>query len=76
MKMTNEARANIKKNEVKNCTKCNSKKSYTNPFAKCFECKKRFCLDCLWRGLINPKMNDTDEARDVCDKCKSGKGYK
>ena len=58
-----------KKNIIKNCAKCNSKKSYGNAFVACFECKKKFCPDCFWRGMINDKMKENDEARVVCDKC-------
>ena len=73
--MTKEAREAIGKNSILNCVNCGSRKSYTNPFSTCFECRKRFCFKCIWAGLKNPKMNQTDEWRDVCDKCKLEKRY-
>lgn len=68
--------AEVKKNAIKNCTDCNSIRSYTNPFWKCFECKKKFCGDCINGGQINSKMSVNDEVRDICDNCKADNSYK
>lgn len=66
----------VAKNAVTKCHKCGSKKGYMNPFATCYECKKRFCFDCIWAGLINSKMGNNEEIRKVCDSCKEEHGYK
>ena len=60
------------------CAKCGSKRSYTNPMAKCFECGKKFCFDDIWGGLYcKERMKLTDTLRDVCvDKCKDKFNYK
>jgi len=66
----------IAKNRVKNCTQCKSINSYTNPFWNCYECKNRFCLDCINGGQVTSKMGQEEEARRVCNKCVVDKGYK
>ena len=59
------------------CSKCGSKKNYTNPMAKCFECGKKFCFDDIWGGLYcKERMGLNDSLRDVCDKCKEKFNYK
>jgi hypothetical protein len=73
---TKEQRDKIKKSEVRNCTNCGGKKSYTNPFATCFECKKRFCFDCIYGGQVNDKMGENEEIRKICDKCRIQHDYK
>lgn len=57
------------------CTKCGSVKSYTNPMAKCFECKKKFCFDDINCLQFKKGMKQTDELRDVCDACKDKYSY-
>ena len=57
------------------CAKCGSKRSYTNPVAKCFECKKKFCFDDISANQYNPKMKQNDELRDICDECKDKFDY-
>ena len=61
--------AEVKKNEVVNCFKCRSYKTYTNSLRTCFECKKRFCGKCINGGQINAKMLKGDEIRKICDQC-------
>ena len=65
----------IKKNAQIGCFNCRSKRSYGNPFWKCFECKKRFCADCIWGGQIKKGMRENEEVRDICDDCKKEKDY-
>lgn len=65
----------IKGKKITKCTKCASSKSYTNPFATCFECRKRVCYDCFYSGMINKKMGQNDEIRKVCDTCKEKYNY-
>lgn len=57
------------------CAKCNSIKSYTNPMAKCFECKKRFCYDDINSLQVNAMMKESEEVRHICDKCKEKYEY-
>jgi hypothetical protein len=58
------------------CSKCGSKKSHTNPMARCWECKRKFCYDHIWGGQINDSMGQNEEIRDICDSCKKAKGYR
>jgi len=59
---------------VRKCQNCGSSKSHTNPFWKCYECKGRFCSDCIWGGQLKSDMKQGEEVRDICDKCR-GKEY-
>ena len=52
------------------CFKCGSKRTYTNPMARCFECKNKFCFDDLNSGQINSEMSKNDPIRDICDACR------
>ena len=65
----------VKKNRITKCTKCASKIAYMNPFATCFKCKKRFCFDCIYSGMVNNKMKQNDEIRKLCDICKEKYNY-
>ena len=59
------------------CSKCGRKRSYTNPMANCFECKKKFCFDDIWGGLYcKERMGLNDTLRRICDKCKEKFNYK
>ncbi len=57
------------------CAKCRSLGSYTNPMAKCFQCKQKFCYDDINCLQFKRGMKQTDELRDVCDACKAKHGY-
>lgn len=56
------------------CTKCKSFRTYQNPMAKCWECRKKFCFSDINLGQINNTMKEKDEVRNICDWCK--KEYK
>lgn len=58
------------------CAKCNKYKSYENPTKKCWECKRSFCYDHIWAGLIKEGMKKTEELRSVCERCKDRFDYK
>jgi hypothetical protein len=73
--ITAEVRAKIKAAEQTRCYKCNSPRSYTNPFAKCDGCKKRFCFDCIWGGQYLKTMSENEPIRDACDACRLKYGY-
>ena len=64
----------IRGKEIRKCQNCGSSKSYTNPFWRCFECKGKFCPNCIWGGQTKTGMKEGEELRDICDKCR-GKGY-
>lgn len=57
------------------CAKCRSAKSYTNPMAKCFECRKKFCYDDINCLQFKFGMKQTDELREICDSCKAKYDY-
>ena len=61
---------------ITHCATCYSRIGYTNPFATCFECKKRFYFDCIWGGQINSKMGKKEEIRSICDSCQKEHHYK
>jgi hypothetical protein len=58
------------------CSKCGSKRSYTNPMTICYECRKKICYDHVFSGQINDGMGENDSIRDVCAICKKLKGYR
>ncbi len=58
------------------CTVCNSGRAYTNPMAKCHECKKKFCYDHVFGGQVNEQMKLEDVVRDVCKDCKDQHCYR
>jgi len=43
--------------------------------ARCFECKKNFCFDHIFCGMITKEMGQNEEIRDVCDECKRKLNY-
>jgi|TARA_Y100000310_G_C20689413_1_gene821221 hypothetical protein len=45
MKMSDKAKARLKKNGLRKCSVCNTRIRYVNPMAKCLKCKKDFCYD-------------------------------
>ena len=57
------------------CGVCGKKRTYDNPFAKCFECKKKFCFTHIFGLQVNKKMKKNDEARSVCKGCKIKNKY-
>jgi hypothetical protein len=67
--------SSIREKEQTRCHTCKSFRNYWNPFAKCYECKKRFCYDCIFGGQIHPKQKENETIRDVCDACKEKHGY-
>ena len=52
------------------CNICNTPRSYTNPMARCFECKNKFCFDHIYGGQLNDTMTKSTTVRDICDSCK------
>ena len=52
------------------CAKCDKTRNYTNPLARCYECRLKYCFDRVWGGQINNKMGENDEIRDICDQCR------
>ena len=74
-KMTAGAKLRLASLPRTRCAKCNSIKSYTNPMARCFECKKRFCYDDIWGGLLKQGMGKNEELRKACEKCKEKYEY-
>ena len=43
------------------CSECHSKRNYTNPMARCWECKRKFCFKHIWGGQINDKMGHNEK---------------
>ena len=64
----------VSKNRILNCTNCKSRKCYTNPFATCYECRKRFCFSCIFGGQWK-KGQENEPIKDICDKCKAEYAY-
>gem|GEM_PF-1614196 len=58
------------------CATCDSRRSYTNPLARCWECKRKFCYDHIWGLQVNGTMSQNEEVRNICDDCKKLKGYR
>ena len=58
------------------CAKCNKKRTYLNPLAKCYKCGQKFCFDHINCLQVNNKMKNTDELREICDECKYEHEYK
>ena len=76
MKMSEETKKRLKKySSNKECVNCGSKKTYTNPFYTCYECKKKFCGICINAGMVTEEMEENEPARDVCKKCSDKYGY-
>lgn len=57
------------------CHKCQSKKSYRNPMAKCYECQNKFCFDHIDGAQHKDGMSKNEEYRSVCDDCRKIHGY-
>jgi len=52
------------------CFKCQSKRSYTNPMERCFECREKFCYDHIHCSQFKDEMSSSDEFRSICEECK------
>lgn len=60
----------LKNKPKKRCSTCNTSISRTNPMAKCQECGKNYCFDHIYGGMINDKMAQNEEVRNICEECK------
>jgi hypothetical protein len=58
------------------CSECGSWRSYTNPMARCWECKKKFCYGHVWCGQINDNMGPSDVVRNICGSCQIASNYR
>lgn len=65
----------IKKRQIRQCFKCQSWFKYENPSARCFECRNRFCFDCIFGGQLNNQMRRDELIRDVCQSCRIVHNY-
>lgn len=75
-KMTKETKNKLSKIPRRECSVCHTKKSYTNPMAKCFECQQWFCYDHINGLQYNNKMKKNEPIRDVCFECTKKFNYK
>ncbi|KKL98363.1 hypothetical protein LCGC14_1825150 [marine sediment metagenome] len=76
MDMDEGAKERLKNLPRARCAECNSKQSSTNPMARCYEDKKKYCYDHIYAGLYSEKrMRVDDELRNVCGACKEKWGY-
>lgn len=57
------------------CNRCKKVRTYENPVAKCWECRKKFCFKDINSGQINNTMKENDEVRNICDLCKKEHRY-
>lgn len=73
--MSEEALSRLRNYKSPGCATCGGTRSYMNPFAKCYECKKRFCYDHIFGGQLLKTMKENEPIRDVCDECKKKFGY-
>ncbi len=73
--LSTETKNMLKNRKKAACFKCNSKKSYTNPMEKCFECKEKFCFDHIIGGLSKEGMSQNEEFRSTCERCKKDHDY-
>jgi len=62
--LSEETKAKLRAIPNGKCSTCNSNRSYTNPLAKCFKCKKKFCYDHIWASLGKKGVED------YCDDCR------
>lgn len=76
IKMTAGAKLKLASIPRTRCAKCNKARTYLNPMAKCWECKKKFCYNDINCLQVNDTMNENDEVRHTCDECKEEHGYK
>ena len=67
--MSQTAKETLKNAPRSVCGICHSKRTYTNPMAKCWKCKQKCCFDHITAGMFTEDMNDNDEQRDYCDSC-------
>ena len=58
------------------CFVCKTTQRHTNPMARCFECKNKFCFSHIFGGQVCKSMKENDEIRDVCAKCQKEFKYK
>ena len=65
----------LRKIPKRRCAECNKVKSYVNPIAKCFECKKYFCYDHIFQEQVKDDMRPSDQLRGVCKRCQKKFGY-
>ena len=59
----------LKKYPRTRCAKCGSSKSRTNPMARCFFCKQKFCFDHIHGGCEYLGIKPNQELVDLCEKC-------
>lgn len=71
--MTQEVKERLKSAPKRECLVCHSKKSYTNPMAKCFVCEKDFCFDHIIGGCLAKKG---EPVKDICKECFGKRQYK
>ena len=76
MAMTDEQKQSLKNIPKRVCHICKSKRFYTNPMERCFECEKSFCFDHINAGMMKKGMSENERVRDICDECVSKFGYK
>jgi len=74
--MDEKTKQRLKQMPITKCTICDRPRSHTNPIAKCFECKKKFCFDHIYGGMINNTMDDNEEIRNICFECKDKHNYR
>ena len=74
--MTSAVRQKLASMPRSSCAKCHSIKSYTNPMAKCWECKRKFCFDHISCLQVKDGMKQSDEVRNVCKECIEKHGYR
>lgn len=67
--MDNKTKDRLKAIPRTRCAECDSLQKYTNPMARCFECKKKFCFSHINAGMANSTMGKNTSLRDICDAC-------
>lgn len=75
MEMTQLAKDKLKTLSVTHCAKCDSRRSYTNPMARCYECKKKFCYDHILGAQHRKGMDENEQSRDICENCQKVHKY-
>lgn len=74
--MTSQDKERLSKMPRSKCYKCSSRRAYSNPLGKCWECEQKFCFDHIWSGQVNDSMKLTEEIRNICEQCKKINNYK
>lgn len=74
--MTDVAKEQLRNTPRAKCAICGTKRNYTNPMAKCWECQKKYCFDHIFCGQVKVGMKETEEVRDICDNCRDKCGYR